>query len=96
MLTLNTGQAPMSTRQQVEMLYSDYKNGVDGLTFIAESENKMPASGDKEFRFNDILDCFLSYITGSYLPVDNEDLVSIIKNLETLTKEDKQKGCFAY
>lgn len=93
MLTLNTGQTPMSTRQQVEMLYSDYKNGVDGLTFIAESENKMP-SGDKEFRFNDILDCFLSYITGSYLPVDNEDLVSIIKNLETLTKEDKQKDLF--
>lgn len=93
MLTLNTGQTPMSTRHQVEMLYSDYKDGVDGLTFISEADNKV-ASGSKEYKFSDILDCFLSYITGDYLSIDREDLVSIIKNLETLTKEDKNKDVF--
>lgn len=93
MLTLNTGQTPMSTRHQVEMLYSDYKEGVDGLKFISEADNRA-ATGIKEYKFSDILDCFLSYITGDYLPIDREDLVSIIKNLEALTKEDKNKDVF--
>lgn len=93
MLTLNTGQTPMSTRQQVEMIYSDYKKGFSGLVFISESEDRIP-SGDNEFKFNDILDGFISYITGDYLPLDREDLISTIKNLETLTKNDKQKDIF--
>lgn len=93
MLTLNTGQSPMSTRHQVEMLYSDYKHGFEGLRFITEAENRVP-SGDNEFRFNDILDGFISYITGDYLPLDREDLIGIIKNLESLTKDDKRKDLF--
>lgn len=93
MLTLNTGQNPMTTRHQVEMIYSDYKSGFDDLTFITEADNKVP-SGDDEFRFSDILDGFLSYVTGDYLPIDREDLVAIIKNLEALTKEDKQQDLF--
>lgn len=93
MLTLNTGQTPMSTRQQVEMIYSDYKTGFSGLVFISEAENRVP-SGDNEFRFNDILDGFISYITGDYLPLDREDLIGIIKNLEVLTKNDTQKDIF--
>jgi len=93
MLTLNTGQTPMSTRHQVEILYSDYKNGFDGMTFISEAEERMP-TGDNEFKFNEILDCFLSYITGDYFPIDTQDLVSTIKNLEILTKDDKKKDLF--
>ncbi len=93
MLTLNTGQNPMSTRHQVEMLYSDYKDGFNDLVFITEAQNRVP-TGDNEFRFSDILDGFISYITGDYLPLDREDLVTIIKNLETLTKDDKKKDLF--
>ncbi len=93
MLTLNTGQNPMSTRHQVEMLYSDYKNGFDNLVFITEAQNKVP-TGDNEYKFSDILDGFISYITGDYLPLDREDLVNTIKNLEALTKDDKKKDQF--
>lgn len=93
MLTLNTGQSPMSTRHQVEILYSDYKGGFENLVFITEAQNKVP-SGNNEFKFNDILDGFISYLTGDYLPLDREDLVKIIKNLETLTKDDKSKDLF--
>lgn len=93
MLTLNTGQTPMSTRHQIEMIYSDYKKGVDDLVFISEAEGKVP-SGNKEFKFSDVLDGFLSYIKGDFLPIDREDLVATIKNLETLTKDDKQKDLF--
>ena len=93
MLTLNTGQSPMSTRHQVEILYSDYKEGFDNLVFITEAQDKVP-SGNNEFRFSDILDGFISYLTGDYLPLDREDLVKIIKNLETLTKDDKSKDLF--
>jgi hypothetical protein len=93
MLTLNTGQNPMSTRHQVEMLYSDYKDGFDNLVFITESQNRVP-TGNNEFKFSDILDGFISYITGDYLPLDREDVVNIIKNLEALTKDDKEKDLF--
>ena len=94
MLTLeSTGQTPMSTRQQVEMIYSDYKGGFDGMVFISENENRV-ATGDNEFKFSDILDGFISYITGDYLPIDREDLILIIKNLEALTKDDKSKDLF--
>lgn len=93
MLTLNTGQTPMSTRHQVEILYSDYKSGFDDLVFITEAEEKA-ASGDNEFRFSDIIDGFISYITGDYLPFEREDLINTIKNLEALTKNDKQKDLF--
>jgi hypothetical protein len=93
MLTLNTGQTPMSTRHQLEMLYSDYKNGVEGLTFISEAENRV-ASGEDEFKFSDVLDGFLSYVTGDYYPTERDDLIAIIKNLESITKEDKQKDVF--
>jgi len=95
MLTLNTGQNPMSTRHQVEMLYSDYKAGFDNLVFITEAQDRVP-SGNNEFRFSDILDGFISYITGDYLPLDREDLVNIIKNLEVLTKDDKKKDLFKH
>ena len=93
MLTLNTGQSPMSTRHQVEILYSDYKEGFEDLVFITEAQDRVP-SGDNEFRFNDILDGFISYLTGDYLPLDREDLVKIIKNLEASTKDDKNKDLF--
>ncbi len=93
MLTLNTGQTPMSTRHQVEMLYSDYKNGFDDIVFITESENRVPIA-ENEFRFSDIIDGFMSYITGDYSPIDREDLVNIIKNLELLTKDDKREDLF--
>lgn len=93
MLTLNTGQTPMSTRHQLEIIYSDYKNGVDDVVFVTEAENRYLASS-KEYRFNDIIDGFLSYITGDYLPFVREDLISMVKNLENLTKDDKQKDIF--
>lgn len=93
MLTLNTGQTPMSTRHQVEILYSDYKNGFDGLTFISEADDRSP-SGNDEFKFSDILDCFLSFITGDYLPIDTQELVETIKTLEALTKDDKKQDLF--
>lgn len=93
MLTLNTGQTPMSTRHQIEILYSEYKNGINGLDFITEADSRQVV-GDNEYRFNDVLDCFLSYITGDYFPIQKEDIIAIIKNLESLTKDDKQEDIF--
>lgn len=93
MLTLNTGQSPMSTRHQVEMIYADYKEGFGELVFISEAENRNPITTN-EFKFSEILDGFISYLTGDYLPLDREDLVKIIKNLEALTKDDTKNDLF--
>ena len=41
MLTLNTGQTPMSLRHQIEMLYLDYsKTPPPGITLIREADNR--------------------------------------------------------
>lgn len=93
MLTLNTGQTPMSTRHQIEIIYSDYNKGFDNFVFLTEAENRTP-SNSNEFRFSEIIDGFISYITGDYLPIDREDLISIIKNLENLTNDDLDKDLF--
>lgn len=38
MLTLNTGQTPMSTRHQLEMLYNDMKNTeIEGVKLISDT-----------------------------------------------------------
>jgi hypothetical protein len=51
MLTLNTGQTPMSLRQQIEMLYSDYLDkGVEGITFVREVDEQY-ATDPREYNF---------------------------------------------
>ena len=94
MLTLNTGQTPMSMRQQIEMLYSEYKNGVPNLTFFSEADNRKVIQTN-EYRFSDVLDQYLSYITGDYVPIDREDILDFVKNLEALTSDDKKKDIFS-
>ena len=48
MLTLNTGQTPMSMRHQIEMLYSNFSDSdLDGITLLKEADEKRAFSDDK-------------------------------------------------
>jgi hypothetical protein len=94
MLTLNTGQTPMSIRQQVEMLYLDYiKKPFDGIQFIREVDEDSP-SKIGEYTFKSVVDGFNSYIERSELPIDRGDVLENIKGLEKLSIEGNTERLF--
>lgn len=94
MLTLNTGQTPMSIRHQIEILYSDYLlNNLGEIKFITEAEDTRP---DKfgEYRFKDVVEGFNSYLERDYLTIDRFDILDNIKSLEKLSKENQRTDLF--
>ena len=94
MLTLNTGQSPMSLRQQVEMLYSDYsKIGLLDIKFVREVDEEH-ATAANELNFKDTLDGFNSYLERNELPLERADILESIKGLESLSQENSSKDLF--
>lgn len=94
MLTLNTGQTPMSLRQQIEMLYSDYIDvGLDGVTFVREVDSAH-ATAEHELNFRETIEGFNSYLERDELPLDRSDLLENIKSLENLSHENASSDLF--
>jgi len=94
MLTLNTGQTPMSLRQQIEMLYLDYLDtGIAGVKFVREVDEKH-ATEFGELNFKDTIEGFNSYLERNELPLDRSDLLENIKSLENLSHENSKKDIF--
>lgn len=95
MLTLNTGQTPMSLRQQIEILYFDYSNqSIQGLELIREADGQN-ATGPNQFNFRDVLEGFNSYVERNELPIDRSDILENVKSLEHLARENDQYDLFA-
>lgn len=87
MLTLNTGQTPMSLRQQIEMLYVDFTDVADtGLTLIREVDG-IAITDSKQYNFKEIVEGFSSFLERDELPFDRTDLLENIKGLDNLSKE---------
>lgn len=94
MLTLNTGQTPMSLRQQIEILYLDYANNdLDGVRLIKEKDDAV-ARKINEYNFKDIVEGFNSYLTRDELPLDRTDLLENISSMEKLSKENNKSEIF--
>lgn len=94
MLTLNTGQTPMSSRHQIEIIYSDYiQGGLNGITLIKEVDGDTPNKVG-EYRFRDIIEGFTSYLDRDYLTIDRNDILDNIKSLEKLAVENKDSDLF--
>ncbi len=90
MLTLNTGQTPMSTRHQIEILYKNLVDtDIDGIRLVTETEGKVKPS-IYELKFKDAVEGFHSYIYRDELPIDRQDLLDNIKMLENLSRENTQ------
>ena len=94
MLTLNTGQTPMSLRHQIEMMYMDYfEKDIEGISLVRDvDEEKIEDLG--QYRFRDILDGFNSYLERNELALDRVDLLENIKGLELLAKENQNIDLF--
>lgn len=94
MLTLNTGQTPMSLRHQIEILYSDYLNHpINGIRLVKETDDR-PVHGIGEYNFKDIIEGFTSYLMRDYLTFDKSDILTNIKSLEKLSKENQDADIF--
>ena len=67
MLTLNTGQTPMSARHQLEMLYSDMLNTeFDGVKLVTDKDGKADPD-ENEFIFKNAIEGFNSYMNARIL-----------------------------
>jgi hypothetical protein len=94
MLTLNTGQTPMSLRQQIEMLYIDFaKIPIDGVVILKESDDDSPQRLG-EYTFRSVIDGFNSYLERNELPLDRFDILENIKSLEKLSTENADANLF--
>jgi hypothetical protein len=94
MLTLNTGQTPMSLRQQIEMLYQDYyKSGVNGVEFIREVDSGRAASPEK-YNFKEVISGFNSYLERNEQPLERSDILENIRSLEKLSHENNKVDLF--
>lgn len=95
MLTLNTGQTQMSTRHQIEIIYSDYKKNcrVKGVTLISEADDRVPAKLG-EYKFRDVVDGFTSYMQKDHLPLDRMDILDNVKNLKRLSEDSGSDDLF--
>ncbi len=94
MLTLNTGQTPMSLRQQIEMLYTDYaKEEIDGIVLAREVDGTK-AKSLNTFNFKEVIEGFNCYLERNELPLERADLLENIKSLEKLSQENSSKDLF--
>ena len=94
MLTLNTGQTPMSLRHQIEILYKDLiETPIEGIKFISETESTSPNELGV-YNFRDIVEGFNSYIERDELPLDKVDILQNIKSLEKLSFENQNEDLF--
>ncbi len=94
MLTLNTGQSPMSVRHQIEILYSNYLDeNIQGIRLLREvDEESIHKIG--QYKFSDVIDGFTSYILRDENTLDRRDLLENVKGLEKLALEDKDYRLF--
>lgn len=94
MLTLNTGQTPMSLRQQIEMLYSDYIGAnVGEIELVRESDGRY-AKQENQYVFKDVVEGFNAYLNRDELPFDRSGLLENIRSLEKLSKLNQNTEIF--
>lgn len=94
MLTLNSGQTPMSKRHQIEILYSRYKEvNLKNIQFVCQVDDNRKQGLDM-YDFDDIIEGFNAYINGDESPIDKFEIREIVQRLEKITNDDYQKEIF--
>lgn len=94
MLTLNTGQTPMSARHQLEMLYSNMLDTeIDGIKLVTDKDGKADPD-ENEFIFKNAIEGFNSYMNRNELPLDRQDILDNVKMLEHMSEENVSEDLF--
>lgn len=94
MLTLNTGQTPMSKRHEIEILYSSFlERPIDGIRFIRLASPEH-CEGIDDYNFDDAIEGFNSFIDSDESAIDHMKLLSVIQRLDKLTNDNFQRDLF--
>lgn len=94
MLTLNTGQTPMSKRHEIEILYSSFlERPIDGIRFIRLASPEH-CEGIDDYDFDDAIEGFNSFIDSDESAIDHMKLLSVIQRLDKLTNDNFQRDLF--
>lgn len=88
MLTLNTGQTPMTLRHQLEILFSKYSGGnLDGINILKETDEESVRS-TADYRFSDLIEGYNSFLEKNELPLDRFDILQTVKTIEFISDEN--------
>lgn len=87
MITLNTGQTPMTLRHQIEMLYQGYLDNdlmkALGIKLVREVEGKTPRNIG-EYKYSDVADMYYSFTVCSPNSYSKQTISTILKEHEFL------------
>lgn len=95
MLTLNTGQTPMSLRHQIEILYHHYLiDGIGDIKIIRQIDD-LAKQEIHEYNFSDLVEGYNSYIERTELALDRFNLLDTVKSIEKLSEEENRGDDFS-
>ncbi len=96
MLTLNTGQTPMSRRHEIEILYSSYKEReIDSIRFNTQAAQEYE-QGIDVYDFDNAIEGFSSFLDSDESPIDRFEILDVIQRLEKITEDDYRKDLFEH
>ncbi|MQU62333.1 hypothetical protein GHO25_04220 [Pseudomonas sp. FSL R10-1350] len=91
MLTLNTGQTPMTLRHQLEILFSKYiDEGVDGVTILREVDDAAVTTINA-YRFSDLIEGYTSFLERNELPIDRFDILQTVRTIKFISDESAER-----
>lgn len=91
MLTLNTGQTPMTLRHQLEILFSKYADGeLDGVSILREVDEASVKS-ISNYRFSDLIEGYTSFLEKNELPIDRFDILQTVRTIKFISDESSEK-----
>lgn len=94
MLTLNTGQTPMSIRHQLEIMYSYMMDeSIEGVKIVRDTDGSAD-SDNNEFVFKNTIEGFNSYLNRKEFPIDREELLDNIIVLEKMSAESSREDIY--
>ncbi len=95
MLTLNTGQTPMTLRHQLEILFSKYADAeLDGVQILREVDDSSVKSIN-DYRFSDLIDGYTSFLEKNELPIDRVDILQTVRTIKFISDEGFEKMEFS-
>lgn len=94
MLTLNTGQSPMSKRHEIEILYAGFlERPIDGISFNRQASLEHD-KGIDVYDFDDAIEGYTSFIDSDESVIDRMRLLSAIQRMEKLVNNDYERDMF--
>ena len=91
MLTLNTGQTPMTLRHQLEILFSKYANGELGGVKILREVDDASVKSVNDYRFSDLIEGYTSFLEKNELPIDRVDILQTVRTIKFISDEGSSK-----